>query len=95
MTTAAEKVAADTEKTIPEKRRALGRGLESLLPSGPRVLTGAASPGGGVAPGPEAGAHFVMGSHQVDRSLIVDERPCGGVGNVDEFAGIRGRVENH
>ena len=39
MTTAAEKVAGPAEKV--EKRRALGRGLESLLP-GPRVVT---SPG--------------------------------------------------
>jgi ParB family chromosome partitioning protein len=57
MTTTAEKVApeagekavaAETEKHAPEKRRALGRGLESLLPSGPRVVTGGAmsSPGG-------------------------------------------------
>ena len=49
MTTAAEKVgpaaAASTEKTM-EKRKALGRGLESLLPAGPRVVGGVASPAG-------------------------------------------------
>src|SRR5437763_75633 len=41
MTVSAEKVAVEkvAEKPI-EKRRALGRGLESLLPSGPRVVTG-------------------------------------------------------
>ena len=44
MTTATEKVVPagtekTTDKTVPEKRRALGRGLESLLP-GPRVVTG-------------------------------------------------------
>ena len=49
MTTAAEK-AVETDKTsAPDKRKALGRGLESLLPGGPRVVAGtAASP---VAPG--------------------------------------------
>jgi len=40
MTTAAEKAATEVEKSAPEKRKALGRGLESLLPSGPRVVTG-------------------------------------------------------
>jgi ParB family transcriptional regulator, chromosome partitioning protein len=48
MTTTAEKVipvvddkAADKS---PDKRRALGRGLESLLPSGPRIVTGVTAP---------------------------------------------------
>ena len=40
MTTAAEKTVAEVEKTVPDKRRALGRGLESLLPGGPRVVPG-------------------------------------------------------
>jgi len=45
MTTAAEKVTTDKvateiDKNLPEKRKALGRGLESLLPSGPRVVMG-------------------------------------------------------
>lgn len=46
MTTAAEKTIApaDTADTAaekaPEKRKALGRGLESLLPGGPRVVAG-------------------------------------------------------
>ncbi len=38
MTTMAEKVVTEAEKAAPEKRKALGRGLESLLPSGPRVV---------------------------------------------------------
>ena len=44
MTTIAEKVTvAETDKTslekhVPEKRKALGRGLESLLPGGPRAV---------------------------------------------------------
>jgi ParB family transcriptional regulator, chromosome partitioning protein len=41
MTTTAEKVVTE-EKAAPEKRKALGRGLESLLPSGPRVVAPAA-----------------------------------------------------
>ena len=46
MTTAANKVAAEetvNTKAVLEKRRALGRGLESLLPSGPRVVGGTAT----------------------------------------------------
>jgi ParB family transcriptional regulator, chromosome partitioning protein len=35
-------VAAIEEQRSPEKRRALGRGLDSLLPSGPRVVAAAA-----------------------------------------------------
>ncbi len=38
MTTTAEKVVTEVEKAAPEKRKALGRGLESLLPGGPRVV---------------------------------------------------------
>jgi ParB family chromosome partitioning protein len=47
MTTTAEKVVSEAEKAAPEKRKALGRGLESLLPGGPRVVAPAAlsSPG--------------------------------------------------
>lgn len=36
--TTAEKVVTEAEKAAPDKRRALGRGLESLLPGGPRVV---------------------------------------------------------
>ena len=36
-------MAAIEEHKAPEKRRALGRGLDSLLPSGPRVVASAAS----------------------------------------------------
>jgi ParB family chromosome partitioning protein len=43
MTTAAEKTVPEIEKIVPEKRKALGRGLESLLPSGPRVVTAASA----------------------------------------------------
>ena len=42
MTTTAEAVAVP-DKTSPDKRRALGRGLESLLPGGPRISTGVAA----------------------------------------------------
>lgn len=50
MTTTAEKTAVDADKAT-EKRKALGRGLESLLPGGPRVVAPsfAASPGAGAA----------------------------------------------
>ncbi len=58
MTTTAEKVVTEAEKAAPEKRKALGRGLESLLPGGPRVVApvpvssvGAAAAVAGRAPG--------------------------------------------
>ncbi len=57
MTTTAEKVVSETEKVAPDKRRALGRGLDSLLPGGPRVVSPAAvNPAGAVAPAPAGGA---------------------------------------
>jgi ParB family chromosome partitioning protein len=62
--TAAEPIAQETHTEKPvEKRRALGRGLDSLLPSGPRVVAGtaiapaplpSAAPGVVVAPMPAA-----------------------------------------
>jgi ParB family transcriptional regulator, chromosome partitioning protein len=62
MTTTAEKVVTEVEKAPPEKRKALGRGLESLLPGGPRAVApatgsslgtpGTAAPIAGGAPGP-------------------------------------------
>jgi ParB family chromosome partitioning protein len=54
-TVAAEKMAGEKEKV--EKRRALGRGLESLLP-GPRAVGGAPGQGGGT-PGKQQVPHFV------------------------------------
>lgn len=53
--TTAEKVVAEVEKTAPDKRRALGRGLESLLPSGPRAVVAAAG-----AAVPEAPPHSTV-----------------------------------
>src|SRR5947207_10018382 len=54
MTTKVETAAAaEAEKSPPEKRKALGRGLESLLPSGPRVVPGAAT---GASAEPAGGA---------------------------------------
>jgi ParB family transcriptional regulator, chromosome partitioning protein len=55
MTTTAEKVVTDVEKAAPEKRRALGRGLESLLPGGPRVVAPVAVTSPGTAAAPVAG----------------------------------------
>ena len=53
MTTTAERVSdSTTEKTadkVMDKRRALGRGLDSLLPSGPRVVAGTAMAAGAVS----------------------------------------------
>ena len=39
----AEKPATENRMPLPDKRKALGRGLESLLPGGPRVVPGAAA----------------------------------------------------
>jgi ParB family chromosome partitioning protein len=49
MTTTAEKVVPEAEKAAPEKRKALGRGLESLLPTGPRVVAPAVVSSSGAA----------------------------------------------
>jgi ParB family chromosome partitioning protein len=40
MTTTAEKIMPSEEKPAANKRPALGRGLDSLLPGGPRIVTG-------------------------------------------------------
>src|SRR5579863_314583 len=42
MTNIAEKAAPPTETLHVDKRRALGRGLDSLLPAGPRMVAGTA-----------------------------------------------------
>ena len=60
MTTTAEKIVTEAEKAVPDKRRALGRGLDSLLPGGPRVVgpptlgpaAAVAAPQAGGAPAP-------------------------------------------
>jgi ParB family transcriptional regulator, chromosome partitioning protein len=54
MTTAADKI-VPAEKSAPEKRKALGRGLESLLPGGPRVVTPVAASSAGAVPAPLVG----------------------------------------
>ncbi len=53
MTTTAEKIVPNEEKPAADKRRALGRGLDSLLPGGPRIVTGATS-APAVPPAPSA-----------------------------------------
>jgi len=81
-TAAAEKMAGDKEKEKVEKRRALGRGLESLLP-GPRVVGGAPGQGGGAAgkqqvpfdsTAPSGAAPLRAGSHFVrnDKPVLND-----------------------
>ena len=60
------------EKDKVEKRRALGRGLESLLP-GPRVVAGGATPGTSGAGKPQV-PHFVRNdkANEGDRSALND-----------------------
>ncbi len=84
MTTAAERVnETTTEKTadkVMDKRRALGRGLDSLLPSGPRVVAGtamAASPVPAVLPELQAQAARLEPGDAVLRIALdqIDENP--------------------
>ncbi len=56
MTTTAEKMVTEAEKAAPDKRRALGRGLDSLLPGGPRVVSPSALNPAGTAVPAVAGA---------------------------------------
>jgi ParB family chromosome partitioning protein len=81
MTTSAavEKVAAHpAEKEKMEKRRALGRGLESLLP-GPRVVTGTAA----VAPARDSGA---AGQQQVPHFVRNDKPSSGAIAEIQAEA---------
>jgi ParB family chromosome partitioning protein len=79
---AAEKVVVP-EKTAPDKRRALGRGLDSLLPGGPRVVAGGAvaAPAavegpGGVVPEMQASAARVAGDGVMELALeLIDSNP--------------------
>jgi ParB family transcriptional regulator, chromosome partitioning protein len=71
-------VATTTEKVV-EKRRALGRGLDSLLPSGPRVVESGPS-GGPPLPQsavlPEVQAQAARGDSVVEIPLaLIDENP--------------------
>jgi ParB family chromosome partitioning protein len=75
-TVAAENLAG-REKEKVEKRRALGRGLESLLP-GPRVV---ASSAGAVAPGQGGGA---AGKQQVPPLRVAQGRNDAAVGGMNE-----------
>ena len=43
MTTSAEKIVPSEDKPAAVKRPALGRGLDSLLPGGPRIVSGTAT----------------------------------------------------
>jgi len=72
-TSAAENTAGRAgEKDKVEKRRALGRGLESLLP-GPRVVAGGATPGTSGAAGKPQVPHFVRNdkTNASERSQVV------------------------
>src|SRR5882762_2217024 len=70
MTTAAEKVAVPgvKKKEKVEKRRALGRGLESLLP-GPRVVTAAPGQNSGTA-GKQQVPHFVRNEKPLEGMAV-------------------------
>ena len=70
MTTTAEKaVEAAAPAAIPEKRKALGRGLESLLPAGPRAV-----PGAGTAPAAPDAA-LIRPFHCAARSFAQAQQP--------------------
>ncbi|MBV9342319.1 MAG: ParB/RepB/Spo0J family partition protein [Acidobacteria bacterium] len=63
------------EPKAPEKRRALGRGLDSLLPSGPRILAPLASPLPAALPQPASLAQ-AEGERIADISLeLIDQNP--------------------
>ena len=81
MTTTAEKIVTEVDKVAPEKRKALGRGLESLLPGGPRVVAPAAVSSPGAVATPSAGGvavpHVPTPSDAVAQISIelIDENP--------------------
>ena len=73
-TSAAENLAGqagEKDKDKVEKRRALGRGLESLLP-GPRVVSGSASPGRSGVAGEQQVPHFVRNDKTISDKTSVD-----------------------
>jgi ParB family chromosome partitioning protein len=77
-----ENAAAAPEKVVAEKRRALGRGLDSLLPVGPRVVAGSvAAPAaveipGGVLPELQASAARAAGDAVMELALdLIDQNP--------------------
>jgi ParB family chromosome partitioning protein len=62
--------------TVIEKRRALGRGLDSLLPSGPRVVESGGVPAPHSAVLPEVYAQAARGEAVVEIPLeLIDENP--------------------
>ena len=76
MTTSAEKIVPAEEKPASDKRRALGRGLESLLPGGPRIVTGSAPAPLPPAVPAAAPAHVVPAEGLVFLNLDqIDENP--------------------
>ena len=65
MTTAAEKAVEVDKTTAPDKRKALGRGLESLLPGGPRMVAGTAA-----APAADSANSIVLPEIQAQAARI-------------------------
>ena len=78
MTTVAASAEKAIDKTI-EKRRALGRGLDSLLPSGPRVVESGPAGGPPLSQSgvlPEVHAQAARGDAVVEIPLdLIDENP--------------------
>lgn len=88
---ASEKAAAIGTAAAPEKRRALGRGLESLL-GGPRIVGGTAP--GGTAPAPAAARAGVSAPHEtIELQGVVEASHAGaavpgdGHANDSQFVG--------
>ncbi|MFZ0284340.1 MAG: ParB/RepB/Spo0J family partition protein [Terriglobales bacterium] len=80
MTTSAEKIAETTIEKPAEKRRALGRGLDSLLPVGPRVVAGT-TVAGVPEPAMIGDLHAMAGMREPENEVIrinldqIDENP--------------------
>lgn len=77
-TSAVVEKADSPAQAAPEKRRALGRGLDSLLPSGPRMVpSNAAAPVPGVIPELQAQATRVEPGDEITRIKLdqIDENP--------------------
>ena len=78
MTTSAEKIVPSEDKPAAVKRPALGRGLDSLLPGGPRIVTGTATapatppPAPAVAVTPPAHTPPSDGVMQLNLDLIAE-----------------------
>src|ERR1051325_6839735 len=71
MTTTAEKIVPSEEKPV-TKRPALGRGLDSLLPGGPRIVTGASTAPAAPPPAPNAASIPAPHTPQSDGVVLLN-----------------------